>query len=94
MRVLTIASGGSDPNGALLSAVHSAHALSRLGHEVTVLAPERSFVARTIDPSLARVISSPLSRWPFTEVNRIGHCAAKIRLKSFIRTAAERVPLE
>lgn len=72
MRVLTIASGGSDPNGALLSAVHTAHALSRLGHEVSVLAPQDSFVARSIDSSLAQVITSPLSRWPLTEIHRIG----------------------
>ncbi len=72
MRVLTIASGGSEPNGALLSAVHTAHALSNRGHEVFVLAPRDSFVARSTDPHLAQVVNSPLNRWPLSEVNRIG----------------------
>ena len=72
MRILTIASGGSDPNGALLSAVHTAHALAVKGHDVFVLAPRDTFVANHIDQNLAQVITSPLSRWPLTEVNRIG----------------------
>ncbi len=71
MRVMLIASGGSVPNGALCSAIHTAHGLADRGHHVTMLTPEGGYVAQQIDRVRVGFLTSPLVRWPLSEVKRI-----------------------
>jgi glycosyltransferase involved in cell wall biosynthesis len=71
MRILTIASGGSTSNGALLAAIASAEGLASRGHEVTVLTPKGSFVDSRVNRKRVSVLNGSLDRWPLTELRRI-----------------------
>lgn len=68
---MQMTSGGNTVNGALQYAVELATRQAERGHEVTVLAPEGSWVAQQVAGRDIRHIPSDLRRWPLDELRRV-----------------------
>jgi len=72
MRIMEIISGTA-VNGAVVNCLEICRALSRRGHDVTLVCRPNAWISRQLQDDPVRVIESSLSRWPTTELRRIAN---------------------
>lgn len=72
MKIMEIVSArGGGMNGAILHALLLSRELARRGHDVTMLCPSGSWLARQLASDPIEVLASDLHRWPTDELRRI-----------------------
>ncbi|MCA9152079.1 MAG: glycosyltransferase family 4 protein [Planctomycetales bacterium] len=72
MRIMEIISGTA-VNGAVVNCLDICRALSRRGHDVTLVCRPGAWISEHAQDGNIRVIESSLDRWPLTELRRVAH---------------------